>query len=180
MRVIVASRNPVKITATESAFSRVFAGEELDVSGIEVESGVRDQPMDDEETRAGAVNRANNAYESNPDAEYWVGLEGGVENSGGGMLSFAWMAIQSPDGRIGVARTGAFFLPPAVAAFVGKGVELGKADDIVCNKETSKQQNGAVGLSSRDLITRASYYKKAIVLALIPHRNLALYPDENN
>ncbi len=34
-------------------------------------------PMSDAETLMGATNRANNAKKEVPDADYWVGLEGG-------------------------------------------------------------------------------------------------------
>ena len=57
VRVIVASTNPVKVGATESAFTRTFDGKAFIFEGVGVNSGVRDQPMTDEETLRGARNR---------------------------------------------------------------------------------------------------------------------------
>ncbi len=42
-------------------------------------------------------------------------------------------------------------------------------------KQNSKQQNGAVGLLTNDLITRETLYHQAVILALIPFLNQALY-----
>ena len=51
----------------------------------------------------------------------------------------------------------------------------GDADDVVFERSNSKQANGAVGLLTGDVITRASLYAHAVVLALIPFRNMELY-----
>jgi non-canonical (house-cleaning) NTP pyrophosphatase len=77
--------------------------------------------------------------------------------------------------KIGKARTGAFFLPPAVARLVNEGIELGEADDMVFGRTNSKQKNGAVGLLTGDVIDRRLYYEQAVVLALIPFKNPDLY-----
>jgi non-canonical (house-cleaning) NTP pyrophosphatase len=65
-------------------------------------------------------------------------------------------------------------LPLEVANLVRSGVELGIADDQVFGRSNSKQSNGAVGLLTADLINRQQYYEHAVVLALIPFKNLNL------
>ncbi len=59
-KIIVASKNPVKINATKVAFEKVFPQETFEVIGMQVPSFVSDQPMSDEETLEGAINRAEN------------------------------------------------------------------------------------------------------------------------
>jgi non-canonical (house-cleaning) NTP pyrophosphatase len=59
---------------------------------------------------------------------------------------------------------------------IKEGKELGEADDIVFQKENSKQKTGAVGLLTGNVLDRTSYYKEAIILALIPFKNKDLYP----
>jgi non-canonical (house-cleaning) NTP pyrophosphatase len=54
-------------------------------------------------------------------------------------------------------------------------MELGHADDIVFGRNNSKQQTGAVGILTREVITRAEYYSHGGVLALIPSLNPGLY-----
>lgn len=168
MKIVVASRNPVKLRAVESAFQQVFAGEPLDVGSTEVLSGVSDQPVTDDETRRGARNRARNAREAEPEARFWVGLEGGIETIDNQLIAFAWMAILGVDGRIGEARTVTLPLPPAVKALVDEGLELGEANDRVFSTANSKQKGGAFGLLTNGIYTRESVYTEALVVALVP------------
>ena len=172
-KIIIASKNPAKIKAVENAFSKVFPNEVFEYEGVSVPSGVPDQPIGEEETLLGAENRVKNA-KSKFKADYWVGLEGGVANSGNQLEAFAWMVIQS-DIMYGKGRTGSFFLPPKVAELVHGGMELGHADDVVFGQSNSKQKGGAVGLLTNNLLTRTTYYEQALILALIPFINQEHY-----
>ena len=93
MKIVVASENPVKIKATDSGFSTYF--EVNEVRGVSVSSGVSDQPMSDEETLTGALNRVENARKEFDDADFWVGIEGGISISGKQIEAFAWVVVLS-------------------------------------------------------------------------------------
>jgi inosine/xanthosine triphosphatase len=171
----VASSNPVKLKAAEAGFKAMFPGEEVAVSGVSVTVSVPAQPMGDAETLRGASERAANARSARPDADYWVGIEGGVEDLDGGMEAFAWVVVLDRS-RMGKGRSGAFLLPPKVAELVRQGVELGEADDRVFGRSNSKQQNGAIGLLTDDAVDRVGLYVPAVIFALIPFKNPDLYP----
>lgn len=177
IRVVIASNNPVKRQAAAAGFQRMFPHEELAIRQVAVPSGVRDQPMSDAETLQGARQRAENARGALPDADFWVGIEGGVEDCqpDDTMWTFAWVAVCSPD-RLGLGRTATLRLPPRLAELVRGGKELGEADDIVFGRTNSKQDNGAVGLLTGNVIDRAQAYEQAVILALIPFKNPDLYP----
>jgi inosine/xanthosine triphosphatase len=172
--IVVASTNPVKIRAAEGGFGRMFPNQDFHIEGIATDSGVGHQPMSDDQTLRGARNRAESARRLRPEADYWIGMEGGVYEREGTLEAFAWIVVLSKDQR-GEARTATFELPPKVAQLVHQGVELGHAEVLVFGRTNSKQTNGAVGLLTRDLITRATYYEHAVVLALIPFVNRELY-----
>lgn len=167
--VVVASQNPVKQEAVRRAFRRAFPQAVLRVEGVAVPSGVSAQPVGDAETRRGARQRAERARQAVPQADFWVGLEGGVAWQGEDLFSFAWVAVLRNDGVWGEARTAAFALPPRVVAFLREGLELGEADDRVFGEHNSKQKMGAVGLLTDGLIDRTTLYEHALVLALIPY-----------
>ncbi len=175
MRIIVASTNPVKIGATRQGFQQMFPTQKWEIEGINISSGVDDQPRSHTETWEGAFNRARGAKAAKPEADYWVGIEGGIAERGENMEAFAWMVIMDKEKR-GEARTCTFSLPKKVADLVKDGLELGDADDIVFGAENSKQKNGAVGLLTGNVMVRESLYIPAIILALIPFRNQELYP----
>jgi inosine/xanthosine triphosphatase len=171
----LASKNPVKGAAALLGFQRMFAEEEFEIRSVSVSSGVGHQPLSDDETLRGALCRAQQARSVLPDADYWVGIEGGVEGQAMEMAAFAWVVILSLDGGVGKGRTGTFFLPEAVAELVRQGKELGEADDIVFSQVNSKQDRGAVGLLTANVVDRTQLYAHAVILALIPFKNRPLY-----
>ena len=178
MKVVIASHNPAKIRAVNEAFTLQFPGETIEYMPTSVDSGVADQPLSDEETRHGARNRAQNAHELHPNADFWVGLEGGIETIDEQLMAFAWMAVLGPDQRIGEARTVTLPLPPAVKALVDQGLELGDANDKVFSTVNSKHQGGAFGLLTNGIYTREGVYTEALVIALVPFVNgLYIEPD---
>lgn len=174
-KLIIASKNPVKIAAVREGFARMFPQETFVLDGVSMLSGVSDQPMSDAETLEGAWNRAHRTCDAVPDADFWIGIEGGVEDKAGELEAFAWVVVKSREGKIGKGRSSAFFLPQKVAELIRQGKELGEADDIVFSRTNSKQENGAVGLLTHNAIDRTHYYTDAVILALIPFVNPDLY-----
>ncbi|MGI9270317.1 MAG: inosine/xanthosine triphosphatase [Woeseiaceae bacterium] len=171
MKIVVASQNPVKIAASRAAFAAVMPDTDLEMIGVSAASGVSDQPMSDAETRRGARNRVMNAIEAQPDADFWVGLEGGTEVFDNQLMAFAWMAIQDRNNVISDARSATLPLPPAVKERIDRGMELGDANDQVFSTINSKQGGGAYGLLTHGRYTREGIYTQTLILALIPFFN---------
>ena len=174
MKIVIASKNPVKVRAARQAFERVLSPPELEVRTVSVPSGVSRQPFSDHETLRGATQRAQNAAREVPDADFWVGIEGGIAEEEGELAAFAWVYVLGQH-QTGKSRSGAFFLPPEVAELVRQGKELGEADDIIFGKENSKQESGAIGLLTGDVVDRQALYEQAVVLALVPFKNPGMY-----
>lgn len=168
MNVIVASRNPAKLRAVERAFGDVLKTSGGVFHGVSVPSGVKEQPDNDEETRSGAWNRARAARAAEPVADFWVGLEGGLERIDGHWMGSAWMVVIAANGLSGQARTPTLPLPPAVQVLLDQGVELGEANDRVFDARNSKQKGGAFGLLTGGRLTRSGVYAQALGLALLP------------
>jgi inosine/xanthosine triphosphatase len=175
MKVIVASTKAVKINAAAAGFAAMFPEERWEVSGCETSSGIAEQPMTSDETLLGARNRARNAKDAVPDADFWVGLEGGIEDTKDGMIERAWMAVIAKDGLEGIGSTGTFMIPPPIAARIRAGETLGEASDAVFAAADLRSKNGAVGMLTGDAIHRTSYYEHAMILALIPFKNRSLF-----
>lgn len=170
-QVIVASENPAKIRAVESAFISAFPELNFTFSGIRVPSGVADQPMSDDETRQGALNRVANAKQAKPDQDFYVGLEAGIE----GTMTFAWMIIESVTHR-GESRSASLMLPPVVLDKLPHANELGDVMDEVFATENIKQKGGAISLLTQNQLTRSSVYHQALILALSPFTNPDYFP----
>jgi inosine/xanthosine triphosphatase len=172
MIIAVGSRNPVKIAAARAGFGEALGLAEF--IGVDAASQVSAQPIGDEETIRGAVNRAQAALAAVPHATYAVGLEGGVVeiSEAASLYCCAWCAIVDRQGNTGLASTGRCELPPAVTRLIREeSMELGEADDVVFGRANSKQGEGAVGLLTRGLIDRAAFYAPAVTMALVRFLN---------
>lgn len=176
LKVIIASKNPTKISAAQKGFEMVFPETEFEFVGESIPSGVPDQPVGSDETYQGALNRAKGAKQSQPNADFWVGIEGGNILHGNEMEAMAWIIVLSNSG-FGKARTAGFFLPNKVVKLINDGYELGHADEIVFGVENSKQKMGSSGLLTDNLIDRISFYLPAVVFALIPFKKPKLYTE---
>ncbi|EHH1105080.1 inosine/xanthosine triphosphatase [Vibrio parahaemolyticus] len=170
-KVVIASLNPAKINAVKSAFQSAFPQQAFEFVGISVPSEVADQPMTNEETHRGAVNRVKNAKVEMPTADFYVGLEAGIE----GNVTFAWMVIESDTHR-GESRSASLMLPPEVLAQLADANELGDVMDKVFGTENIKQKGGAISLLTQNQLTRSSVYHQALILALIPFTNPDHFP----
>ncbi|EID7696939.1 TPA: inosine/xanthosine triphosphatase [Vibrio parahaemolyticus] len=170
-KVVIASLNPAKINAVKSAFQSAFPQQVFKFVGISVPSEVADQPMTNEETHRGAVNRVKNAKVEMPTADFYVGLEAGIE----GNVTFAWMVIESDTHR-GESRSASLMLPPEVLAQLADANELGDVMDKVFGTENIKQKGGAISLLTQNQLTRSSVYHQALILALIPFTNPDHFP----
>ncbi|ELV8696871.1 inosine/xanthosine triphosphatase [Vibrio fluvialis] len=171
-KVIIASLNPAKIRAVESAFSTVFPDYHYVFQGVSVPSEVADQPMSDHETKLGALNRVRNAKQSITDGDFYVGLEAGID----GDVTFAWMIIESATQR-GESRSASLMLPPEVLRKLADANELGDVMDEVFGTDNIKQKGGAIGLLTQHHLTRSSVYHQALILALIPFTNPEHFPN---
>ncbi len=175
VKIIVASKNPVKVQAVQKGGKEMVPDWILDTEGVSVPSDVSDQPMGDDETFQGAMNRAKNAQAKVPNADFWVGVEGGnIRHNETDMEVMAWVVVLSKD-KIGKARTAGFFLPQAVITLINQGYELGHADDIVFKLDNSKEKMGSAGLLTDGVMNRLRFYVPAVILALIPFYKKELF-----
>ena len=166
-RVAVGSRHPVKLAATRAVLAPLVAADAL-FEGVDVTSGVPDQPWGDEETIRGARARAE-AARAVLDADLGVGLEGGVvEERGGSVRTCAWAVVVDRAGRVGTGGSLAMPLPPAVADALRRGVELGHAMDALASRTNTKHGEGAVGILTAGLIDRQRAYEVLVTYALAP------------
>ena len=161
--VVVGSTNPVKIAAVTAVLER--AGSRARVAGLAVPSGVRDQPEGDAETIRGATQRARTALDLS-DADFAIGIEGGVVEEAGAMRTCAWAAVAARDGRVGVGGSLAMTLPDRVATLVRAGMELGHAMDRVSGGRDTKHGAGAVGILTAGLVDRQRAYEALVTYAL--------------
>lgn len=169
--IAVGSTNPAKVSAARSILGRAFPG--ATIVPVPVPSGVPEQPVGAAQTAAGARQRARNALAAVPGASLGLGLEGGMEPDGH-MINCC--ALAAADGRENLAWGVRFPLPPAVAARVLQGEELGPVMDEISGIPASKRTLGAVGILTDGLFPRDAMWEGPIACALMPFLHPELYP----
>ena len=169
----VGSTNPVKIQCVTAAAKQFWP--DAVARGVSTDSGVSHQPMSDDEMFTGARNRAQQALQQVTEADFGVGIEGGVLDTPQGMWAYAWVVIADRNGQLGTGQTGRFILPAGVAELVRSGLELGAADDRFFGRENSKQKEGAIGLLSNGKLDRVQLYQQGVTFALLRFVNPEFY-----
>ncbi|MEC5317491.1 inosine/xanthosine triphosphatase [Brenneria populi subsp. brevivirga] len=167
--VVAATTNPAKIEAITLAFTDVFGANNCRIEGVDVDSGVPRQPLGSQQTRTGARNRVMMARQVRPEADFWVGVEAGIEEQ----MTFAWMVIENPHRR-GESRSASLILPESILQGIREGRELGDEMARLTGIQNIKHQGGAIGIFTNGKLSRASVYHQALLLALVPFHN-AIY-----
>ena len=175
MKILVGSKNPVKIESVKEAFNKYF--DDIEVTGINVNSGVPDQPINDD-TFKGAKNRAFKLIErdkvENSGADFFVGIEGGIIELYSRWFAFGCMCIADRSGNTGFGTSAHFQLPDPVIRELQNGKELGYVMDEIQNKTNTKQKHGAIGYFTNGIMSRSELYVPGLITALIPflHKDL--------
>ncbi|MCG9695710.1 inosine/xanthosine triphosphatase [Shewanella sp. Isolate11] len=175
IRITVGSNNPVKISAAHHAVAMLFPDAEILSQGMHAPSGVADQPMTDDETKLGAINRARFCQqqaklENQLEADLYIAMEGGVDCFEHGAATFAYMAIIYQD-KLSIGRSAQLPLPNHVYQALKAGQELGDVMDTLFNTVNIKQKGGAISLFTAGKASRESVYTQALVLAMAPFVN---------
>jgi inosine/xanthosine triphosphatase len=176
MKVVVASKSPVKEAAVKRGFSLVFPDVIHEFECVKASSGISDQPMSDDETRSGALGRVAHARELSPDADFYIGLEGGVEEKYGDLYNYGWVVVESKSRKQGYGRTFAFPLPPVIRDLIlHEGMEQSHATDRVLSKSGTKTTTGTIGPLTNNILTYTDWYVPAVIAAFAPFLNEELY-----
>ena len=175
MKVVVGSKNPVKLKATWNVLKRIYS--QMGVKAKHVDSGVPDQPIGLDITIQGAINRAKNAFSEEFDLS--VGIESGlleVPHSITGYLDLQWCAIYDGE-KTTLGVSAGFEYPPMVIEQVMGGKEVGDVMDQVTGVDRLGEKKGAVSHLSRGLLDRTGNTEQCVLMAMIPRMNEEIYFD---
>jgi inosine/xanthosine triphosphatase len=175
MKIIVGSANPVKVKGAEIAFKQMMPGLDIEISGVEVNSGVDHQPLNYQDTILGATNRANAALASAEDAAYGVGIEGGLQQVEGVWYDAQWAVVISRSGSAGRGKSLGIPLPDSFIKEILTGKELGTVADEFFGTTNIKQAGGYIGEVTHGAMARDEMCVQAVLSALIPITNPELF-----
>lgn len=192
MKICIGTANGIKIDALKETIAVYDFLAGATVVGVDVPSGVADQPKSLAETIRGAKNRAKAVFECCPGSklpenqdnpqrcDLAVGIEDGlmpVPETSTGHMNIGVCAIY--DGReyyLGLAS--AFEYPAKVTKYaIDDGLDINKAfykAGLTVNEKIGSFE-GAIGVLTKGKITRKEHAKSAIRMALVKFENKSLY-----
>ncbi len=190
MIVALGSARAAKIMAVRTACARVAEVDprwrRAEMIAREVESGVPRMPLNDSQLMRGAYGRAESVAAllrgEGERADLYVGLEGGFHSITfeGRRHTFlhGWAYVTDGDGRGHFGHAPAVAIPPRIAAQVERtGRPLGDVMDEVAGERDVRSRQGAWGVLTRGLLTRAMSFEAALVAAFAPFYNGGLYEE---
>ena len=187
MIIALGSDRAAKIMAVRAAVARIaevdtsWDGAKITARAVETDAPA--MPLTDWQLMYGARARAEAVREQlqkeGLSAQLYVGLEGGFHslNLGDEWHTFLRGWTYATDGSRGYfGASPSVSVPPSIADMVIDGKrELGVVIDEVANECDVPSRQGAWGILSRDLLTRAMSFEAALIAAFAPFYNSRFY-----
>ena len=169
MKVLVGSKNPVKIQGVKEAFELFF--EDVDAVGFNVNSEVPEQPVN-EQTMQGAKNRVKNlkkhAEDENINADYFVAVESGLVNIYGEEVIINACYIENSFGQNSVGFSEGFPIPNGKFEDIkNRGFARIFDETFKLNHDPNKPKvMGGINTLTNGKISRIRITSDAVVMAL--------------
>ena len=157
--VKVATKKPVKLEAIQTAFERFFENETVEVIGIEVSSGVSEQPMGND-VIVGAENRIEALKEVSNDYDYLVSCEGGILNLKGYWINTQIVLVENKEGIRGLGMSQGYQVPEAYIEDIRK-TSIARFFDRMFG-----EKKGGLRFLTNGIVKRRTLIECGVVMAL--------------
>ncbi|OAJ33508.1 inosine/xanthosine triphosphatase [Piscirickettsia salmonis] len=174
INVVVGSQNPVKVSAAREVIVRYYPKARVFCQGVAAPSQVADQPMSEQDTRMGALNRVAFCKEYAAGADFYMAMEGGADCFEYGAATFAYVVIDHQEYQ-SIGRSANLPLSKVIYQALIDGEELGQVMDRLFHTQNIKHKGGAIALLTNGHASRKSCYIEALTLAMTPFLHAELY-----
>lgn len=108
--IVLSSSNEAKKKASLQAITEIFGAGNI-LKTLEAPSGVSATPMSFEESIRGAKNRVKYSRNVEPNADYYIGAEGGVHKIADQFFLGGWVVVENSEGEQHLASSSLVELP---------------------------------------------------------------------
>ena len=173
MHFAIGTTNTPKSVALQHVLTLFSPTKTATISNHRVPSWVPDIPTTLEAMRTGAVNRAINCRKEMPDADYFVGMEGGVyrDYEGEEYWYLGVVYIEDAEWKWYWGYSGHLRVPDRVVAllFDGRGLDLEQVMHELSGVEHVWDKEGSGAIWSDGFLTRQEQFIIATKCAIVPH-----------
>ncbi len=172
MNVLIATKNQGKIEGAKKALEHYFT--DIEIKGIPVESNVSEQPVNDE-IYNGAKNRVKNlkeyAKENNINADLYLGVESGINNSLGRWMITNIAVIEDNKGFESYGTSPSFPVPDRLVEDI-IDTDLSQVMNKIFTKDDERHnKGGGIQLLTHNEISRIDLTEYAFIMALTKYIN---------
>ena len=189
--IALGSDRAAKIMAVRASIARIAevdsAWRNVNIVARPVQTDTPAMPLNDWELMSGARQRAlavrEILLEQRLGADLYVGLEGGFHSIS---VDGEWHTFLRGWAFVSDGKRGSFGMSPSISVpdfivqdVIGGKRELGIVIDEVAGIRDVRSKQGAWGVLSRDLLTRAMSFEAALIAAFAPFYNDQLYSPKS-
>ncbi len=172
MKVLIATKNQGKIEGAKKALEHYFT--DIEIKGIPVESNVSEQPVNDE-IYNGAKNRVKNlkeyAKENNINADLYLSIESGINNSLGRWMITNIAVIEDNNGFESYGTSPSFPVPDRLVEDI-IDTDLSQVMNKIFTKDDERHnKGGGIQLLTHNEISRIDLTEYAFIMALTKYIN---------
>ena len=156
MRIAVGTASAQKIGYLEEILKELEINYSLDL--FAVSSGVSDQPISNQETKNGSINRAKSALNQSKKSDFAIGIEVGYHpDKNGNYKMFCWSTIVDHSEKIVSAKSHQLLLPKFYQDLLQESKYLNDyVDQYLSQNQTSFHKHLAVILKTRQPLIQTS------------------------
>lgn len=183
-RIAIGSTRRPKVEAVKQTFARLASHfdvppDRMTFLAEDAASGVDETPRSLDDLMAGARNRARALRhllnQKGQSADLYVGLEGGLWAAGQTVFLQSW-AFVTDGTHESFGSSGVIPLPEQIAEEAYRqGKSLSEVIDRFAKQKDVRSNQGTWGILTKDLLTRQESFELALLSALAPFYNHALY-----
>jgi inosine/xanthosine triphosphatase len=187
MKIALGSERAAKVEAVRGSARRIArvneAWRDVEIVARSVAPDAPAMPLSATQLMRGALSRAEAVrsllLKEEQSAELYVGLEGGFHSF---EIDGRWHTLLCGWAYVTDGERGTFGAAPSISVpdFIARrvidgGSELSEVIDDVTGSRDVRSRQGAWGVLSNDLLTRADSFEAALVAAFAPFYNVGLY-----
>ena len=172
MKIAIGTKRKAKIKGVKKGIAEfIYIQDTVEFSTHDADSGISHMPLSLDETMSGAQNRALDLKNKNIEADYYIGLEGGLVavQEKTYLISLAYVLNNNDKGHFGFSPM--LEVPQEIHKRIKEGEELGPIMGELSGNLDLRSENGSMGAWSGDMFKRDDEFAVAVKAALCPFYN---------
>lgn len=164
-KIVLTSQNPVKVSVVRNVMEHLVP--DVSFEHIALDLGAKNTELfGKQQILTHMTNMLSKAREMVPDAEYYVSMQGGMEDEESEMHETAYVMVLDSTGRSEVSRCSTFKVPTQIAHEVRNGRDFATAVDGFFKVQDTKTTGGFVSILTNGIVNKESHYSQPFAIAI--------------